>query len=183
MSLHYQRWLCFDGYWLISRFILFFFHFDAMSAPDELHAVVGETVVGETIEKWQPYLWGQDFTLRTDHRAFTTLLATKGIGRAGMRVARWSARLLCYTYDVVYRPESRDLRGTDFWIRSHKFLSRACTFPQKYILSSPALACDIHVLSRSRPHKSNLYRFIFCTSKKFTWNGFVTSPKLHNIPE
>ncbi len=85
-----------------------------MSAPDELHAVVGETVVGETIEKWQPYLWGQDFTLRTNHRAFTTLPATKGIGRAGMRVARWSACLLCYMYDVVYRPESRDLRGTDF---------------------------------------------------------------------
>ncbi|KAI2643843.1 Retrovirus-related Pol polyprotein from transposon 17.6 [Labeo rohita] len=58
------------------------------------------------VEKWRPYLWGQHFTLRTDHRALTTLLATKGIGRAGMRVARWSARLLCYTYDVLYRPGS-----------------------------------------------------------------------------
>lgn len=56
------------------------------------------------VEKWRPYLWGRHFTLRTDHCALTTLLATKGIGRAGMRVARWSARLLCYTYDVIYRP-------------------------------------------------------------------------------
>lgn len=56
------------------------------------------------VEKWRPYLWGRHFMLRTDHCALTTLLATKGIGRAGMRVNRWSARLLCYTYDVIYRP-------------------------------------------------------------------------------
>ncbi|XP_048853517.1 uncharacterized protein K02A2.6-like isoform X1 [Brienomyrus brachyistius] len=59
-------------------------------------------------EKWRTYLWGRRFTLRTDHQALTTLLSTKGIGRAGMRVARWSARLLCFDYDVVYRPGSQN---------------------------------------------------------------------------
>lgn len=52
-------------------------------------------------EKWRTYLWGRCFTLRTDHQALTTLLSTKGIGRAGMRVARWSARLLCFNYDTI----------------------------------------------------------------------------------
>uniref|UniRef100_A0A3B5PS62 Gypsy retrotransposon integrase-like protein 1 n=1 Tax=Xiphophorus maculatus TaxID=8083 RepID=A0A3B5PS62_XIPMA len=60
------------------------------------------------VEKWRSYLWGRRFTLRTDHQALTTLLATKGIGRAGMRVARWSARLLCFTYDLEYRPGSQN---------------------------------------------------------------------------
>ena len=60
------------------------------------------------VEKWRLYLWGWRLTLRTDHQALTTLLATKGIGRVGMRVARWSARLLCFTYDVEYRPESQN---------------------------------------------------------------------------
>lgn len=55
------------------------------------------------VEKWRTYLWGRRFTLRTDHQALTTLLSTKGADRAGMRVARWSARLLCFTYDVEYR--------------------------------------------------------------------------------
>nr|XP_055032791.1 uncharacterized protein K02A2.6-like [Misgurnus anguillicaudatus] len=55
------------------------------------------------VEKWRTFLWGTRFTLRTDHQALTTLLHTKGLGRAGMRIARWSARLLCFTYDVVYR--------------------------------------------------------------------------------
>uniref|UniRef100_A0A3P9H5V6 Gypsy retrotransposon integrase-like protein 1 n=1 Tax=Oryzias latipes TaxID=8090 RepID=A0A3P9H5V6_ORYLA len=55
------------------------------------------------VEKWRTFLWGTRFTLRTDQRALTTLLATKGLGRAGMRIARWSARLLCFTYDVEYR--------------------------------------------------------------------------------
>lgn len=59
-------------------------------------------------EKWRTYLWGRRFTLRTDHQALTTLLSTKGIGRAGMRVARWSARLLCFNYDIVYRPGSQN---------------------------------------------------------------------------
>lgn len=60
------------------------------------------------VEKWRTYLWGRRFTLRTDHQALTTLLSTKGLGRAGMRVARWSARLLCFDYDVVYRPGSQN---------------------------------------------------------------------------
>ncbi len=55
------------------------------------------------VEKWRTYLWGRKFTLRTDHQALTTLLSTKGTDRAGMRIARWSAHLLCFTYDVVYR--------------------------------------------------------------------------------
>ena len=38
-------------------------------------------------EKWRTFLWGTRFTLRTDHQALTTLLATKGLGRAGMRIA------------------------------------------------------------------------------------------------
>jgi len=40
----------------------------------------------------------------TNSKALTTLLATKGIGRAGMRVVRWSARLLGFSCDIVYRP-------------------------------------------------------------------------------
>ncbi|KAL0182111.1 hypothetical protein M9458_021486, partial [Cirrhinus mrigala] len=60
------------------------------------------------VEKWRTYVWGHRFTLRTDHQALTTLLSTKGMDRAGMRVARWSARLLCYQYDVQYRPGTRN---------------------------------------------------------------------------
>uniref|UniRef100_A0A669FAM3 Reverse transcriptase domain-containing protein n=1 Tax=Oreochromis niloticus TaxID=8128 RepID=A0A669FAM3_ORENI len=59
-------------------------------------------------EKWRTYLWGRRFTLRTDHQALTTLLSTKGINTAGMRIARWSARLLCFDYDVIYRPGSQN---------------------------------------------------------------------------
>ncbi|RXN35648.1 Integrase core domain [Labeo rohita] len=61
-----------------------------------------------SVEKWRTYVWGHRFTLRTDHQALTTLLSTKGMDRAGMRVARWSARLLCYQYDVQYRPGTRN---------------------------------------------------------------------------
>lgn len=56
------------------------------------------------VERWRTYVWGRRFTLRTDHQALTTLLSTKDMNRAGMRIARWSARLMCFQYDVQYRP-------------------------------------------------------------------------------
>ncbi len=47
--------------------------------------------------------------LRTDHQALTTLLTSKGIGRAGLRIARWSAQLLCFTYGVTYCPGKQNV--------------------------------------------------------------------------
>ncbi len=55
-------------------------------------------------EKWRTYLWGRHFILCTDHSPLSTLLSTKGLGRAGMRLARWSARLLCFNYSMKYKP-------------------------------------------------------------------------------
>lgn len=54
-------------------------------------------------EKWHSYLWGRRFTLTTDHQALVTLLSSKGSGRRPLRIGRWSARLLNYTFDVQYR--------------------------------------------------------------------------------
>ena len=34
----------------------------------------------------------------------TTLLATKSISRARMRITKWSTRLLFFSYNVMYRP-------------------------------------------------------------------------------
>ena len=39
------------------------------------------------IEKWRTYLWVRKFILRTDHSPLTTLLSSKGLGRARMRIA------------------------------------------------------------------------------------------------
>lgn len=60
------------------------------------------------IEKWRTYLWGRKFLLGTDHQALTVLVSSKGTDRAGMRIARWEARLLCFNYDVIYRPGAQN---------------------------------------------------------------------------
>ena len=54
-------------------------------------------------ECWRTYPWGRHLTLRTDHSPLTALLYTKGFGRAGMRISRWSARLICFNYTVTLR--------------------------------------------------------------------------------
>lgn len=58
-------------------------------------------------EHWHIYLWGRRFLLRTDHQALVTLLSSRGSGRRPLRIARWSARLLYYNFDIVYQ------RGSD----------------------------------------------------------------------
>ncbi len=77
-----------------------------LSTSERKYSVVEKKALAcvRAVEKWRTYVWGHRFTLRTDHQALTTLLSTRGMDRAGMRVARWSARLLCFQYDVQYRP-------------------------------------------------------------------------------
>ncbi len=53
-------------------------------------------------EHWHVYLFGRKFTLRTDHQALTTLLATSGTGHRPLRIYRWSDRLYQYNFDVQY---------------------------------------------------------------------------------
>lgn len=48
------------------------------------------------------FLWGRWFG------PWTTLLATKGMGHAVVRIARWSTCLLCFNEDVFYKPGSKD---------------------------------------------------------------------------
>ena len=54
-------------------------------------------------EKWHTYLWGRDFVLRTDHAALRTLITAGGIGRAGMRMSRWAARLMTNSFSVQHQ--------------------------------------------------------------------------------
>ena len=54
------------------------------------------------IERWHKYLWGRTFVLRTDHQALRSLLTTRGIGRAGMRISRWASRLMVYSFSVEH---------------------------------------------------------------------------------
>ena len=54
------------------------------------------------VEKWRKYLWGRPFCLRVDHAALQTLMTSPGVGRAGLRVARWASRLMAYDFTVEH---------------------------------------------------------------------------------
>lgn len=87
-----------------------------LSAADRKYSVVEKEALAcvWAAERWRTYLWGTKFTTSTNHEALTAFLATKGTGRAGMRVARWSASLLCFNYDIVFRPVLRTRQQTAF---------------------------------------------------------------------
>lgn len=60
------------------------------------------------VERQRTYLWGRCFVLCTEHQALTSLLTSKGSGRVGLTLARWSAHLLCFTY-VMYHPGQQNV--------------------------------------------------------------------------
>ncbi|UYV84472.1 hypothetical protein LAZ67_X002313 [Cordylochernes scorpioides] len=68
-------------------------------------------------EKFRRWVWGLKFTLRTDQSSLTTLLTTKGNDRAGLRIARWSARLMNFDYNIEYK-KGRDNVLPDYLFRS-----------------------------------------------------------------
>lgn len=78
-------------------------------SPAERKYSVGEREALACIwacERWHTYLWGRHFKIRTDHQALVSLLSSQGRGRRPLRIARWSARLLCYNFTVEYRKGS-----------------------------------------------------------------------------
>lgn len=61
-------------------------------------------------EKWDRYLMGKPFVLITDHKSLVTLLqSSEGNGCKPLRLARWSARLLRYTFRVVYKSSTQNV--------------------------------------------------------------------------
>ncbi|UYV63679.1 hypothetical protein LAZ67_2005286 [Cordylochernes scorpioides] len=68
-------------------------------------------------EKFRRWVWGLKLTLRTDQSSLTTLLTTKGNDRAGLRIARWSARLMNFDYNIEYK-KGRDNVLPDYLSRS-----------------------------------------------------------------
>ncbi|UYV66673.1 hypothetical protein LAZ67_4002516 [Cordylochernes scorpioides] len=68
-------------------------------------------------KKFRKWVWGLKFTLRTDQSSLTTLLTTKGNDRAGLRIARWSARLMNFDYNIEYK-KGRDNVLPDYLSRS-----------------------------------------------------------------
>ncbi|XP_062373903.1 uncharacterized protein K02A2.6-like [Sardina pilchardus] len=89
-------------------------------SPTEQRYSVGEREALACLwacERWHMYLYGRKFTLRTDHQALTTLLATSGTGHKPLRLHRWADRLQQYNYGLQFTP-GRDNVVADLLSRS-----------------------------------------------------------------
>ena len=56
------------------------------------------------LERWEKYLLGRHFTLRTDHSALQTLLTSRTTKRESSKFPRWLARLAAFDFTPVYYP-------------------------------------------------------------------------------
>ena len=54
------------------------------------------------VQRWQPYLLGQTFILKTDQRSFKFLLEQRVIQP---QYQKWIAKLLGYSFEAVYKPD------------------------------------------------------------------------------
>ena len=69
-------------------------------------------------ERWHMYLYGCEFTLRTDHQAPTTLLATSGTGHKPLRLHHWAERLQQYNFCLQFTPGRDNVVAIDLLSRS-----------------------------------------------------------------
>ena len=55
-------------------------------------------------KRLRSFLWGMNYTLRTDHKPLVNILTTKGSAseRTSHRINRWSSRMLEYNFNVEY---------------------------------------------------------------------------------
>ncbi|UYV67953.1 hypothetical protein LAZ67_5002609 [Cordylochernes scorpioides] len=90
-----------------------------LSDAERKYSIVEKEVLAcvRACEKFRRWVWGLKFTLRTDQSSLTTLLTTKGNDRAGLRIARWSTRLMNFDYNIEYK-KGRDNVLPDYLSRS-----------------------------------------------------------------
>ncbi len=60
------------------------------------------------VEKFEKFLLGRKFTLRTDHEALKTLLKQRGKGRESGKFTRWAERLAFFDFQPEYKKGSKN---------------------------------------------------------------------------
>jgi len=62
-------------------------------------------------EKFRSYITGLQVIVQTDHRPLVRILNTKSLDQLSPRIQRFRMRLMWFSYDVVYVPDSKLVTG------------------------------------------------------------------------
>ena len=69
----------------------------------------------EAVRYWRHFLTGRHFVLVTDQKSVSFMLNTKHPGKIkNEKIMRWRMELLCYSFDIVYRPDSENVPPDTF---------------------------------------------------------------------
>ena len=87
--------------------------FSRSLAPSERHhsAIEREAcAIVEAVRKWRHFLIGRHFQLVTDQQSVRFMFDHKNRGKVkNEKILRWRLELSCFSYDISYRPGSRNL--------------------------------------------------------------------------
>ncbi|KAK6994766.1 Retrovirus-related Pol polyprotein from transposon 17.6 [Biomphalaria glabrata] len=100
------------------------------------------------IEKFQPYLYGREFVLQTDHRPLVYLSSSKNLNS---RLMRWSLLLQPYSFRVEHIPGSSNF-APDFLSRHSLDLSDRLMVDQRLKVNAPSFT----PMSAERAHDGEL---------------------------
>ena len=69
----------------------------------------------ESVRYWRHFLTGRHFVLVTDQKSVSFMFNTKHPGKIkNEKIMRWRMELLCYSFDIVYRPGSENIPPDTF---------------------------------------------------------------------
>jgi hypothetical protein len=128
------------------------------------------------VKYFRPYLYGQKFTITTDHRPLTYLF---GIKDASSQLMHWRLQLSEYDYDIIYRKGSEH-SNADCLSRIHMIqdITNNCTF-DKFLTAETTPIFNSKIIDIDDSIKnSNDHENLFLLIPK---NGIVTHPAIRQI--
>ncbi len=83
-----------------------------LHGPEISHASVEKEAkaIIEAVRHWRHYLTGRHFTITTDQRSVAYMFDNKQRGKIkNDMIMRWRTELLCYAFNIVYRPGAENV--------------------------------------------------------------------------
>ncbi|CAH8582717.1 unnamed protein product [Dicrocoelium dendriticum] len=128
-------------------------------------------------EKWNLFLFGRPFTLRTDHAALTSLLTRGTNGIRPLRIHRWYARLLTYDFQIKFRP-GRENQVADGLSRLPLNETENNEDDNERLLVSSLSNEPISALTREELQKATQEDETLCHVQEYLLNGWPQNNKI-----
>lgn len=154
------------------------YHSRTLNAAEQNYSTTEKELLAivDSVKHFRPYLYGQTFTIVTDHRPLTWLMSCKD---PSSRLVRWRLKLMEYDYKIIYKPGKQN-SNADCLSRPIHNIQTITTFSQFQKFHQQTL--DIPEPKRDISSLENISNFIIPYSCDLSQNNHYSYYVEENCP-